>query len=177
MADTTTTNYGLTKPEVDASQGTWGAKVNTDMDLVDTQMKVNADDVVTAQAKADAALPKGGAAMTGELDVFTMRHLFSELGNISSTQVLDLDVAMAFTATVTGVVTISFDNVPSAGVFMMGVVIKLTNGGSSAVTWPSAVKWQGGSAPTLTTSGVDLIAMVSFDDGTTWQANAILDMQ
>lgn len=177
MADTTTTNYALTKPEVDASQGTWGAKENTNLDDIDTQMKVNEDAAAAAQTVADAAMPVAGGAMTGEIDIFTARHLFSALGNISSTQVLDLDVAMAFTATVTGIVTISFDNVPSADSFMQGVVIKLTNGGAFAVTWPAAVKWAGGTAPTLTTSGIDLIAMVSFDDGTTWQANAILDVK
>ena len=100
MADTTTTNYGLTKPEVGASEDTWGTKVNTDMDLIDTQMKASADAVAATVIVANAALPKSGGPMAGVIAGFESTGIDD---NATSTKltITDTDITGtgAFTST------------------------------------------------------------------------------
>lgn len=75
-----------------------------------------------------------------------------------------------YTKTISTAVTFTFDNPPSSRAY--GFLIELTNGGSATVTWPTSVKWPGGTAPSLTASGVDLLGFVTDDGGTTWRAVA-----
>lgn len=47
--------------------------------------------------------------------------------------------------------------------------------GGRTITWPAAVKWPGGVAPTLTAAanGVDQFRMITLDSGTTWYATTV----
>ena len=81
------------------------------------------------------------------------------------------------TATVsTGAQTFTFTN-PSADGRACSFTLFLTNGGSQTVNWPGAVDWAGGSAPSLTSSGVDVLTFTTLDAGTIWYGFAAgLDM-
>ncbi len=56
------------------------------------------------------------------------------------------------------------------GVFVE-MVVEITNGGNAGatVTWSSSVDWAGGSPPTLTAAGIDILRFVTRDGGTNWR--------
>lgn len=158
-----TANYGWTKPAVGGDNGAWGTELNTDLDAIDTQVK--ATDTI-----AQAALPKAGGTLTGRIDAKSATRAISALGNVSGNPV-NLDCTLSyFTATITGATTFAFTNVPNPANTAYGILLRLTGGGSAAVNWPLSVKWPSGAAPALTSAGVDLLALITDDGGTTWRA-------
>jgi len=118
MADTTTTTYSLTKPEVGASTDTWGTKINNNLDSIDDLL-----DGTTAISPNLSTLTIGGTAVTATatelnlLDGVTGTILTDgDLG--TSVQAYDADnavtdAAQTFTASQRGTVTtdddLSFD--------------------------------------------------------------------
>ena len=84
------------------------------------------------------------------------------------TQDIDLTLGNNVVATVdTSANTFTFSN-PTASDELCGFTLFLTNGGSQTVNWPASVDWAGGTAPTLTTAGLDILVFITTDGGTIW---------
>ena len=94
-------------------------------------------------------------------------------GTGGGTQDIDLTLGNSVTATVdTSTNTFTFSN-PTASDELCSFILFLTNGGSQTVNWPGTVDWEGGTAPTLTASGVDVIAFSTINAGTLWHGFVI----
>lgn len=72
-----------------------------------------------------------------------------------------------FTKTATGALSWTISNAPASRAYSF--LLELTNGGTGTQTWFTGTKWPGGTAPTLTASGVDLLGFITDDGGTTWR--------
>ena len=72
-----------------------------------------------------------------------------------------------FTKTASGALTWTISNAPASRAYSF--LLELTNGGTGTQTWFTGIKWPGGTAPTLTASGVDMLGFITDDGGTTWR--------
>lgn len=113
-------------------------------------------------------------ADTAKLDVvqvFTAKQTFG--ASVLETKIamaandVDLTLGNYFTKTISTTTTLTVSNVPTAGT-AASFILDLTNGGAGTITWWSGMKWAGGTAPTLTTSGRDVLGFFTHDGGTTW---------
>ena len=107
-------------------------------------------------------LPLSGGTMTGAITAIRETKVAMDANNI------DLATGNLFTKTITVATTLTISNALADG-NANSFILELTNGGSKIITWWSGMKWAGGTAPTLTAAGVDILGFYSHDGGTTWR--------
>jgi hypothetical protein len=164
---TKTTNYGLN--QWDGNEYPKRVDFVADNALIDAQMKANAD---LAESKISTLGEDATPELGGEMDAgeHTIGFTEKDNGNSGTAKTIDLKMSNKHKLILTGncILTLTAPSNPCS------LTLKLIQDatGSREVTWPSAVKWPGGSEPTLSTdaNAVDIVSI--YYDGTNYYAMA-----
>ena len=140
---------------------------------ITTNSTFDGRDVAADGVLATNALPKAGGTMSGLVnmaDQIVQRPVLKDYAEtkvaMGSATAVNLENGNVFSKTISGTTTLTFTNPSSAAATSFSLI--LTNGGSATLNFPSAVDWAAATAPTLTTSGIDILTFTTIDGGTIW---------
>jgi hypothetical protein len=111
---------------------------------------------------ADGLYVDNNVLVTGQ--VVSQQHTADA---ISSATTINWDSSNSCELTLSASTTLTLNNPVSGGTYF----IKIIQEGSFTITWPSTVKWPGGTAPTITTGNDSVDTVVLYFDGTNYFAN------
>lgn len=117
-----------------------------------------------AQTFTAATVHNGGLTVDGP---------YKQAAEAVSTLDIDLSTGNYFTKTISGNSTFTFSNPPASGT-VGSFTLELTHS-SGTVSWPSSVKFNLDTAPTLTTGKTHLFFFVTDDGGTRYRGAALTD--
>ena len=165
----------------DGLEGRTDAEVKEDLDL-EIGTDLQAHDAKTAKYdeaqtwEAAQNFADNNLQRANLLDCGIVTNAIGAIGG--GAQTIDIVSGNSVSGTVdTSETTFTFSN-PTASDELCVFSLVLTNGGSQTVNWPASVDFAGGTAPTLTTSGVDILVFATIDGGTIWHGSTFaLDSQ
>jgi len=88
--------------------------------------------------------------------------------NSASPQTINTQYNVTELTLTSSISTLTFSNIQASGIVHMWTLVTVGNATVYTITWPAAVKWPGGTAPTLTTTSGkrDIYQFVTYDGGT-----------
>lgn len=114
----------------------------------------------------------GDVDIDGELIVSSYNETYQAVTSSGGSTTINCEAGNVFSHTLSENTTFTISNPPANGT-AYGFSLKIIQDASASgytVTWPSAVDWSNGDAPTLTStaSAVDQFVFYTHDGGTTW---------
>ena len=129
-----------------------------------------------AQTFTAQSVHNGGIDCNGTADVAGALNIdgpYKQVAEAVSALDIDLSTGNYFTKTINGNSTFTFSNPPASGT-VGSFTLELTHT-SGTVAWPSSVKFNSDTAPTLTTGKTHLFFFVTDDGGTRYRGAALVD--
>jgi sugar lactone lactonase YvrE len=94
-----------------------------------------------------------------------------QYSTVAYTQTLDLSTGSVFTLTPSSNVQVNISNPADSGTVSGATLLLTASGSSYTITYPTSVKWTGGTAPTSPAVGeTDVLTFTTRDGGTTYNA-------
>lgn len=103
------------------------------------------------------------------IDRLKLNESITEKKVVIAASNIDLALGNYFTKTITENITFSLNNISTTN-SVSTFILELVNGGAYQVNWFANVRWPGGTAPTLTASGKDVLAFFTHDAGSNWNS-------
>ena len=167
-AATSLVNLGLTATAAEINKLS-GATVST--------AEINYNDITTLgtseASKTVTADANGDVNISEELKAKSYNETYAAITSSSGTATIDCESGNVFSLTLSeNVTTFTWSNPPASDTsyaFSLKVIQDASASGYT-ITWPAAVDWPSGTAPTLTStaSAVDQFVFYTHDNGTTW---------
>lgn len=152
------------------------------IDITDAEaflVRQNADggDVFTVNTTSSLVTVTGDITVTNDLNMSAGVAYGTEFddGTAGAADTIDWNNGNKHLSTLDENVTYTFTAPPGPANLILRIVQDVT--GTNTVTWPAAVFWEGGVAPTITATG-DAVDIASFYyDGTNYHGSVLQDMQ
>jgi len=147
---------------------------HTELNLMDgvtaTTVELNYNDVPTlGTVESSKTVTADAVGTTKKLKTQEQTGIVNAIGTVSTATAINFSLGNIVTAVLASGGSFTISNAPTSGVYGKFKFI-LTNGGTVTDPWHASVKFAGGTTPTLTTSGIDILTFETIDAGANWYA-------